>query len=205
MNNAERFKLLHGLYKAPSHRRGDRAVCLYRDCEVVVTTWTDARISWPRCRRRGQKGGSGLLVNEELLRAIRTESAEAIKHWFGVSTHAVWRWRKAFGITQWGTEGSRRLHTQVSEAGAARQRGRRLPLAQVERRRQTAKDLNLGQYLKPGYHGPRWTAATLALLGTLPDDELATRIGRTPEAVRIKRTQLGIPNARDRRRRECKS
>jgi hypothetical protein len=172
-------------------------MCLYQDCDVVGTSWTDARISWPRCQRLGQKGGSGLLVNEELLRAIRTESAEAIKHWWGVSTHAVWRWRKTFGITQWGTDGSRRLHAQVSEAGAARQHGRCWPLEQVERRRQTAIALNLRRCIQPGYHGPWWTAEEFALFGTLPDSELASRLKRTETAIRVKRTRLGIPSACD--------
>jgi hypothetical protein len=46
------------------------------------------------------------------------------------------------------------------------------------------------------------TPDQLALLGTMPDADLARRIGRTVEAVCVRRTQLGIPSARDRRRRE---
>ncbi len=40
-------------------QRGDRATCLYRDAEVVITSWTDARISWPRGHGIGVRGGSG--------------------------------------------------------------------------------------------------------------------------------------------------
>jgi hypothetical protein len=43
----DRLKLLHGPYRAPRLRVGDRATCLFRDCLVVVTGWTDAPISWP--------------------------------------------------------------------------------------------------------------------------------------------------------------
>ena len=43
-----------------SLRRG--LACLYRDCHVIITNWSDAPISWPRRQRRGQRGGSGLLV-----------------------------------------------------------------------------------------------------------------------------------------------
>jgi hypothetical protein len=102
VNDADRFKLLHGPYRAPHLKRGDRAVCLFRDADVVITCWSDAPITWPRCQRPGQSGGSGLLVTEELIRAIKSESSLAIQHWFGVCEEVVWRWRKAFGVTQWG-------------------------------------------------------------------------------------------------------
>src|SRR5438105_3394335 len=73
------------------------------------------------------KVGSGLLVTEEMVRGIHTESAEAIKFWFGVSANAVWNWRRAFNVGQWDTEGSRRLHQALSENGAAKLRGKKLP------------------------------------------------------------------------------
>ena len=60
-------QLLHGPYHAPAVKRGDRVSCLYRDGDVIVTGWSDARISWPRCRAV-QRGGTGLLVDEELAR-----------------------------------------------------------------------------------------------------------------------------------------
>ena len=57
-------QLLHGPYTPPPLKRGDRAVCLYRDADVIVTGWSDGRISWPRCRRVGERGGYGLLVED---------------------------------------------------------------------------------------------------------------------------------------------
>ena len=51
--NVDPYRLLHGPYTPPRLRRGDRATCLYRDAEVVITSWSDARISWPRCRAIG--------------------------------------------------------------------------------------------------------------------------------------------------------
>src|SRR4051794_23946572 len=98
MRAADRFKLLHGPCPAPDLRRGDRPVCLFRDADVLITSWTDARIPWPRCRVPGQRGGSGLLVDEELARAVRCESATAMMHWFGVSSTAVYNWRQAPGV-----------------------------------------------------------------------------------------------------------
>jgi hypothetical protein len=96
---ANKPELLHGPYHPPALRRGDRTTCLSRDAEVVITGWSDAPISWPRCQRVGVRGGSGLLVTEELVRAIRTESSAAIQYWWGVGAENVWRWRKAFGIS----------------------------------------------------------------------------------------------------------
>src|SRR5262249_35085080 len=79
LTDRERVKLLSGPYTPPRLKRGDRATCLYRDCTVVVTSWSGGRIPWPRCRALDQRGGcgSGLLVDEELARAVRSESAAA--------------------------------------------------------------------------------------------------------------------------------
>jgi hypothetical protein len=118
---------LIGTYRPPGVRVGGRAFCLYRDAEVVITSVSDAPIPWPRCRAVGVRGGSGLLVTEALIRAIRTESAAALKHWFGVGTHAVWNWRRAFGVRQWGTPGSRRLLDETTRAANAATRGKKLP------------------------------------------------------------------------------
>lgn len=110
-----------------------RATCLYRGGEVIVTAWSDAPISWPRCRREGTRGGgSGLLVDDELLRAIRTESSLALQYWWGVNGATVWRWRQAFGVGMWEPEGSQRLHRELSEAGAETVRGRPLTRKQIE-------------------------------------------------------------------------
>ena len=99
--------LLFGPYTAPRLKRGERAFCFFPDCDVVVTSWTDGRIPWPRCRALDNPiGGSGLLVDEELARVVQSESASAIKHWWGVSAKAVWNWRKALGVTHFGTTGS---------------------------------------------------------------------------------------------------
>src|SRR5262249_7625408 len=58
----ENAKLLFGPYEPPPLQKGDRATCLSRDADVVITSWSDGRISWPRCRALGHRGGSGLLV-----------------------------------------------------------------------------------------------------------------------------------------------
>jgi hypothetical protein len=108
---ADLTRVLHGPYTPPPLRRGDHAVCLFRDSEVVITSWSNARIPWPRCRRAGHRAGPGLRVNEELARAIRLESSRSLQHWFGVSEFTVWKWRKALGVERF-NEGSARLHTE---------------------------------------------------------------------------------------------
>jgi hypothetical protein len=141
-----------------------------------------------------------MLANEELAHVVRLESSLALQYWFGVAEVTVWAWRRALSVDRF-KEGSRRLRQAVNVEQAGKLRGRPLPSEQREPRRQTALALNLGRPLPAGYHGPWWTKKELALLGTMPDGEVAGRIGRTNGAVRVMRTKLGIPTALDRRQR----
>src|SRR5262245_7099178 len=110
MTDRERHKLLFGPYRAPVLQNGDRAFCLARDCDVIISSWTDARIPWPRCRAlETHGGGSGILVDETLAWAIRHESAAAIEYWWGASEITLIWWRKVLGVGRMDSEGSRRL------------------------------------------------------------------------------------------------
>jgi hypothetical protein len=146
-----------------------------------------------------ERAANGRLVNEELARAVCLESSLSLQHWFGVSEFTVWKWRKALGVERF-NEGSTRLRQAVNVEQAAKLRGKQLTAEQVERRRPTALTLNLGRNLPAGYRGPWRTAEELALLGRMPDADVAARIGRTTRAVRIMRTRLGVPTALDRRK-----
>jgi hypothetical protein len=44
----EKCRLLHGPYQPPRLHVVDRADCNLRGT-VKITSWTDAKISWPRC------------------------------------------------------------------------------------------------------------------------------------------------------------
>lgn len=195
MNQRERVKLLDGPYTAPALGKGDRAFCLARDCDVVVTSWTDARIPWARCRPVGRPlGGSGLLVDEEFVRAIKNESAAAITYWWGMAATSVWKLRCLFGIGRDGTPGSQRLIRAAGQAGADAMAVREFTAAERKKRSRDAKRRKQ-RPAQTGYHGPLWTPAQEALLGTVPDEEVARRIGRSEKGVREKREELGIPNA----------
>jgi hypothetical protein len=177
-------------------------VCLYRDADVVVTGWSAARIPWPRCRALDGHGGSGsgLLVDEELARAVRNESATAIMFWWGVSCSTVAIWRKALGVGRADSEGSQRLIRAAAKVGARGMQKRAWSPEEREQRRRRAAALDLGRHLHRGYYGRWWSSKEVALLGTLPDEEVARRVRRTAHAVRQKRTALGIASACDRRR-----
>jgi hypothetical protein len=154
--------LLHGPYAPPALRKGDRTVCLFRDAQVVITSWSNARIPWPRCRALHQRGGSGLLVDEELARAVRTESAAAaVRYCWGVGEKAIWHWRAALGVNRLSNPTTHRLIQAAAARGAATQ-------------------------------DRRWTRRELALLGTQPDAEVAAKIGRGIKAVGAKRRSRGI-------------
>ena len=90
-------------------------------------------------------------------------------------------------------EGSARLQAALNAEKGAALRGEKLPSDQVERRRRTALELGL-QPLPQRPGGRPWTRQELKLLGKMPDAELAARIGRTKNAVRVMRVRRGLPN-----------
>jgi hypothetical protein len=168
--NVDKTRLLFAPYQPPALKRGDRFFCLYRDAEVVVYDWSLAPIPWPLCYHADRRGcGKGPLVDDELARAIRHESAVAVQYWWGVCQKTVCKWRAALGIRRLDAEGSRRLIHQAAQHGLN------------ARRNAAAGEISL------------WTARELLLLGALPDAEVARRTGRTYHAVRIMRGQLGLP------------
>jgi hypothetical protein len=162
---------------------------------VVVTSWTDAPIPWPRCRSvEHRRGGPGLLVDDELLRAIRHESAAAVMHWWRVSVSVVWSWRRAFQVTKVNNNGSNRLVRAAAEKGAAVVRTREFTQAEREAKRRLAIDNDLQRHLRAVVREDIWTEEEIALLGQLPDAKIARKIRRTVEAVRRKRGKLGLAN-----------
>jgi hypothetical protein len=204
VTDRDKVRLLFGPYRPPVLKRGDRATCLYRDCLVYVTGWSDALIPWPLCRRLEPRVGKpGLLVDEELARAVRHESATAVMHWWGVSSTTLMKWRRALGMARMDNPGTARLVTAALENACEVWEAHQWTEEEREQRRRRAAEQGFGE-LPPthGYQGPRrWKADELALLGAMPDAEVARRTGRTAKAVLVARKRLGIGTFRDRRRR----
>ena len=198
---SEHTELMHGPYQRPTVRIGGNATCLLRG-DVHITSWSHSPMRWPRCLPIGKRGKPTLLVTEELARAIRSESAAAVCWWWGVGVKQIWIWRKSLGVSRTNNEGSRRLMHAASQKGADAMKEREWSDEEREQRRQQTIASGCNANIKPGYNlGPLWTRKELALLGKLPDEEVAKQLGRTKNAVRAKRTRLEIATAQDRRRR----
>jgi hypothetical protein len=95
---------------------GGRLVCPVR-APVEVVGISEAPIPWPQARNHGRPF---LIVCGGLARAVRTEAAIAVAHWWGVTPLTVWTWRKALGVgaTTPGTSRLRRAHA-LGPAGTA--------------------------------------------------------------------------------------
>jgi transposase-like protein len=142
----------------------------------------------------GNDGGSGLWVNDELVKAIRTESAAALKLWFGVTAGVVWKWRKAFGVGGHGnTKGSKRAIRAAAKLATEALKAKEWTDAELDAKAATAK--RFGH--RPGV---RWTPERggrtpeqIALLGTDHDQVIAQKLGRSLGAVATQRTARKIP------------
>ena len=130
-----------------------------------------------------------MIVDATLERAIRTESAESLEHFFGVTGGVVWRWRKAFGIPRAGTPGSAARIGESSAKGAAAMKSKEWTAEELDGKSKLSKRLGLkptGRWAVGG-----WTDEQRALLGTDDDEVIASRVGRTKGAVQARRAVLG--------------
>ena len=119
-----------------------------------------------------------------------------------MSDRVICRWRKALDVTRTSNPRTHDLMLEDSRASVEGMKAYHWTDQERDAKRRLAKKLRLVRHIKPGYHGPLWTAGERRLLGTLPDGEVARRTGRTIEAVRVKRTRAGVPITRHGRRRE---
>ncbi|QJW93132.1 hypothetical protein [Frigoriglobus tundricola] len=183
---------LIGRYEPPDVRKEDRVYCRFRKGWCRVTGWGTGPIRWPRVQQIGVWGQPGLLVNATLERAVRTESALAISHWFGVSQKPVTWWRRAFGVGgHVGTPGSRQLRRRKdagetpAPAMACAERVTEAP--------EPSTPVEVGG--RPSERQPG-AAPELARLGADRDEVIATELGRATAAVTWQRCDRGIPAPR---------
>jgi hypothetical protein len=95
-----------------------------------------------------------------LARAIRCESATAIRHWWGASHGTVAGLRRVLGVTPMHNDGSRRLVHAAAKAAAAAMREREFIDAEENARSERAKRLNLAQYVVPYRKQRAWLLYT---------------------------------------------
>jgi len=219
MSEQNRFKLL-GTYRTPKFKYGDIVECEMRG-PVKIVGLTSARIPWPKCTRgmilygdlaRAVRTESGKAVQYWF--GVGQDRAWKWRRALGVDrvnegTSALMS-RNAPDSCQSDAANAKREPALKSAERAAKiaaaKRGKprppgfmaKLRAANVgrkqsaetrEKRRATAKRRGT---IPPGMKGPIWTAAELALLGTMPDAEVATRIGRSLAAVQSRRYGLGM-------------
>jgi hypothetical protein len=194
MTRPKKIPVLHFSYETPNLRRGDPVDCLVRDCEIVITGWTDGPIPWPcGCPRRRSPGSPGILVEEELARAVRHESAKAVAYWWGVSGPTVCKWRRALGVDRQNNEGTQLLvHAAIDRATKA---NRRIGITDSYRQKQRENALRhrFWELAPKVTRGIPWTPEQLALLGTMYDREVAERTGHPKKSVQRTRQKLRIP------------
>lgn len=184
MQDHERFRLIGGPYSPPSVHVGQLVECSLRG-PVVVRGWTQGRISWPWYRVTR----SALILCGDLEQAVHTESAQAIIHWWGVSSPTVSAWRKFLGVRGL-TPGDLRLkRAWIPEILGEEQRALGRLAAHNP---QTAARIVATRRERGGGNTKPWAAHEDALLGTIPDAQAARQLGRASSPVGIRRRLLGI-------------
>jgi hypothetical protein len=105
-------RLVRGPYKAPPCRIGATLHDAIRG-DIVVVAISRAPIPWPLGR---QKPHTKLapIVTTELERAIRTESALAMRYWWDVGKSLVAKWRRELGVPLM-NEGTARLWRELTQ------------------------------------------------------------------------------------------
>jgi hypothetical protein len=221
MREADRFKLL-GTYRTPRVRVRAVLSCEVRDCDVVVTGYTDARIPWPVGYPRERGGSPAPVVYGALAQAVGRESNQAVCYWFGVTAQTVSKWRKALGVglTNDGTHRLRSDYTREPWAvrarrkavGKARDPDRRRKIA--EARRGKKRPTHVVEAVRRAHLGWTHTPEARAKLSAAMKERAKVFVpnGRTwtaaeddllrtlPPAAAARETGRGLGSVYDRRR-----
>jgi hypothetical protein len=202
----DRFQLLFGPYAPPRARRNRRLRCEMRGL-LRVGSWSDGPVPWPRRYRT-----ASIILCGDLVRAVETESVEAVSHHWGVCRNVVQKWRRALHVLE-SNPGTRHLRYFAKSASNSPARRRAIiraknpttilrrertlhehshPLVRIATSRQVRDRMaRTGQHINPDLR--LWTAREDSLLGAARDEKVARRINRSRAAVRVRRSILGIP------------
>ena len=167
---------------------GDLVKAVRRESETAVAYWwgVSAQTVWKWRKALGvEKNTEGTIdlnrrwspetvLNEEATRK-RMESMKSPERAAKIAAARRGKPRPTHVI-----EALRKANTGKKASEEARRR-----MSEAHKRRGT---------IPPAMAGPLWTPEEDALLGTMPDKDVAERIGRTPTAVPAHRSDLGIPN-----------
>lgn len=218
MRDADRYKLLYGPYHAPRCRLGKKLLCKRRGW-VRVTRMSSGPIQWPMTtERRGKAfilcGDLARAVRRESSVAVcywwgvTPQTVTVWRRVLGVprlneGSGLLHKLHAAENLTPEVTARAVRA-SHTPEAIARRTEKRRgqpmhpnarkgLEANRVKKhteatRRKMSETHRQRGTMPPGLRP--WTAEELALLGTIPDRELAARTGRTISAIESKRSVL---------------
>lgn len=181
-----RFDLRHGPYLSPRVRVGGRLFCENLGT-VKVCKFSDGPLAWPLCTV-GERGGPAFVLCGDLVRAIRLEAAEAVAREWGVHPCTVSRWRQILGVKKF-NPGTHDLFLKyqgkaLTAETTARGRALQTPEKQVD---WALKRREEGRTRKR-----HWITSEDAVLGTMPDNELARRLACSARTIALRRRELGI-------------
>jgi hypothetical protein len=230
MLDVERFKLLHGPYRMPRCRIGKRLVCKVRG-EVIVCAISAGRIPWPIGKRGRAKalvvcGDLARAVRRESNLAVSYWwgiTGQTVTIWrkaLGVpqvneGTARLYvdyaPERLTEEVRQQATAKANSPEANAKKGACWRGQPKPAHVLEALRRANVGRKLTeehkakIGAGLRRGGHRPPkgkvWEPWELALVGTLPDEEVAERTGRSVLAVSGKRCLLRLekPDRRGRR------
>jgi hypothetical protein len=202
----DRYRLIDGPYYPPRTARGHFLVCEFRG-KVKVGGYSNAPIPWPRIWNR-----RSLVMCGDLVRALKTESRYAISYYWGLSLASVSAYRTQLSVLRMNPGTSRLIYELVLPAShtpearaklsAAKEgkpstesRSDRERLRCIQRQPKPEKfKRKMREYMRRRFDTigpyPRWTRRELAMIGTMPDREVARRINRSLSAVRHRKFAL---------------
>jgi hypothetical protein len=199
----DRYRLIDGPYYSPRTDRGRFLVCELRGT-VKIGGYSEAPIPWPRIWHR-----RSLAICGDLLRALRTESVFAVSYYWGLSKAIVSPYRQLFSVPRVNPGTDRLIREFVIQASCtAEARAKQSAAREGRPSAESARDLErlrriqrrskpktwrrkMSERLRHLFHmvGPfrKWTPEELAMIGTMPDREVAPLIHRSLSAVKAKK------------------